>query len=209
MSFPAAPHSGRIPVSTSLFISLGVVGAGLGLAAVGAVLHLQPLHAGFLLLWFWTAGSDSGLDDVEMAMLGACGGAANGLLLQSALNMGNVPLVIGAVLVMLAALVMMIARRVPALFNPVYMMFLIVLSPPLLRPSGDFRCTIGAVLFGVLWFGASALLARRMSRGGPVEKAPRPGPPTCPWAELQCNTRPCASLSSMKVPPAPPSLAKA
>ena len=58
------------PVMTALVITGIAVALIAGFAVIGAVLHVVPVYAGFLLLWYWTSVTHSDLRALAPAVLG-------------------------------------------------------------------------------------------------------------------------------------------
>ncbi|MFX7655953.1 hypothetical protein ABTJ67_20730, partial [Acinetobacter baumannii] len=84
------------------------------------------------------------------------GGLANSFALQWGTQNGSGPVLIASLLMMVVALFMLIARRLPLLFNPSYMLFLTVLNAPLIQKQESFGQVIAATALGIFWFGTSA-----------------------------------------------------
>ncbi|WP_408589029.1 hypothetical protein [Novosphingobium sp.] len=148
--------------ATALALTLGIVVLIGGFLAVGSALKLEPLYAAFLLLWFWTSVDGTRFNALPATVIGAFGGLANSYLLQSGTHGGNGALAVLALLLMVFALFMLIAQRLPILFNPSYMLFLTVLNAPLIQQGESFAKVMAATAFGIVWFGASAWLAQQV-----------------------------------------------
>lgn len=161
---PPADAAPQPPLATpiALGITAGIVVLIAGFVVLGSALKLQPLYAGLLLLWFWTSVDDTRFGALPAATLGAFGGLANSYLLQWGTHAGSAAVVVVALLVMVLALFMLIARRLPIVFNPSYMLFLTVLNAPLIQQGEAFGQVLAATALGIVWFGASAWLVQQL-----------------------------------------------
>lgn len=158
----AASSPQPLPTIIAAAITLGVVVLIAGFLAVGSALKLQPLYAAFLLLWFWTSVDGTRFNALPAAVIGAFGGLANSFALQWGTQNGSGPVLIASLLMMVVALFMLIARRLPLLFNPSYMLFLTVLNAPLIQKQESFGQVIAATALGIFWFGTSAWVAQQL-----------------------------------------------
>lgn len=172
---PDAASPARLPTMAALAITFGIVVLIVGFLAVGTALKLQPLYAAFLLLWFWTSVDGTRFNALPAAVIGAFGGLANSYLLQLGTHGGNVPMIVVALVLMVLALFMLVAQRLPMLFNPSYMLFLTVLNAPLIQQGESFDQVIAATALGIVWFGASAWIAQTLIARRQVSAQPALG----------------------------------
>lgn len=161
---PDSPPPGTPPVQplmTALVITVIAVVLIAGFVAIGAALHIVPVYAGFLLLWYWTSVGHSDLRALAPAVVGGVTGAMLSYMLQTGAAMGNVPLILGALGLMVVALFLVIAGRLPLFCNGATMLYVTVFNAPVIQKGEDFRAVIVATVLGLVWFGLCiALLAR-------------------------------------------------
>ena len=141
------------PLLTALVITVIAVVLIAGFVVIGAVLHVVPVYAGFLLLWYWTSVTGSDLRALAPAVVGALTGAALSYLLQTGTAAASAPLILIALGLMVAALFLVIAGRLPLFCNAATMLYVTVFNAPALQKGEDFRQVIVATVLGLLWFG--------------------------------------------------------
>lgn len=150
------------PLLTALVITIVAVVLIAGFVVIGAVLHVVPVYAGFLLLWYWTSVTHSDLRALAPAVVGGLTGAALSYLLQTGAAAGNVPLILGALALMVVALFLVIAGRVPLFCNASTMLYITVFNAEVIQKGEDFRQVIVATVLGMIWFGATIGLLGRL-----------------------------------------------
>lgn len=171
MTAPAGTASPpQLPLGQALIVTIGVIIAVAGFVALGAWLHVTPLYAGFLLLWFWSSTADLALKALPSALLGALMGAGLSFLLQSGTAMGNMGLVVLALGLMVGAVFLVVAGRAALVCNQSTMLFITVFNAPLLQSREDFRGVIVAIALGAVWFGAIAWAIARLTPGAPASQ---------------------------------------
>ena len=149
------------PLLTALVITVIAVVLIVGFVVIGAVLHVVPVYAGFLLLWYWTSVTHSDLRALAPAVVGGLPGAGLSYLLQTGAALGSVPLILAALALMVVALFLVIAGRLPLFCNASTMLYVTVFNAPALQKAEDFRQVIVATVLGLIWFGLTiGLLAR-------------------------------------------------
>jgi hypothetical protein len=153
---------------TALVVTAIAVALIAGFVVIGAVLHVVPVYAGFLLLWYWTSVTHADVRALAPAVLGGLTGAGLSYLLQTGTALANVPLILTALGLMVLALFLVIAGRLPLLCNPATMLYVTVFNAPALQKAEDFRQVILATVLGLLWFGVTIGLLGRL--------APQPAP---------------------------------
>jgi hypothetical protein len=159
------------PLMTALVISVIALVLVAGFIAIGTWLHIVPLYAGFLLLWYWTSVTHSDLRALLPAVAGAVVGTGLTYLLQTGVALGSVPLIVGALVLMIVAMFLLIAGRLPLLCNASTMLYVTVFCAPVIQKSEDFRAVILATLLGLIWFGLCiGLLGRLVPQ--PAEPVP-------------------------------------
>jgi hypothetical protein len=146
----------QLPLGQALIVTIGVIVAVAGFVALGAVLHVVPLYAGFLLLWVWSALHALSLKALPAALAGALTGAALSFALQTAAAMASPLLIVLALLLMIGAVFLVVAGRAALVCNQSTMLFITVLNAPLLQAGEDFRGVTLAIALGAAWFGAVA-----------------------------------------------------
>lgn len=162
MSAPAsAAAPAQLPLGQALIVTIGVIVAVAGFVALGAVLHVVPLYAGFLLLWVWSALHALSLKALPAALVGALTGAALSFALQTGTAMASLgwigpALIVLALLLMIGAVFLVVAGRAALFCNQSTMLFITVLNAPLLQAGEDFRGVTLAIALGAAWFGAVA-----------------------------------------------------
>lgn len=141
-------------------ITGGVVLLIAGFIALGLLLGLTPLYAGFLLLWYW--GS---VDMVEgkalLALLvGACGGTATAWLLQYGAVEGGLAGVAPVLGLIVAAIYCQLRCWLPLFINRPYMLYLTVMAAPLLQADESFAHVMAAIVAATLYFGGIVMAGR-------------------------------------------------
>jgi hypothetical protein len=159
------------PLLTALVVTAIAVALIAGFVVIGAVLHVVPVYAGFLLLWYWTSVTHSDLRALAPAVLGGLTGAALSYLLQTGTALANVPLIVAALGLMVLALFLVIAGRLPLLCNNATMLYVTVFNAPALQKAEDFRQVIVATVLGLLWFGVTIGLLGRLAPQPAAEPA--------------------------------------
>ncbi|MDF8331934.1 hypothetical protein [Novosphingobium cyanobacteriorum] len=114
--------------------------------------------AGFLLLCTSFATGETGAFDLERAVLGAIGGAANGELLQQAAQAPFSPWALAIWLFSLFAVTLSLSCRLSCIFNRLYLL-LALATGPLLAPGPGYGL---AAAGGAAWFWACARIARKV-----------------------------------------------
>lgn len=157
----AAMGAGRAAIVTG-----GVTLLIAGFVALGLLLGLTPLYAGFLLLWYW--GSIDLVEGKALAplLVGACGGTATAWLLQYGAVHGGLVGVLPVLGLIIAAIYVQLRGWLPLLINRPYMLYLTVMAAPLLQAGESFAHVMAAIVAATLYFGAiviagRAVLARR------------------------------------------------
>jgi hypothetical protein len=159
------------PLMTALVISAIALALIAGFIVIGTWLHIVPLYAGFLLLWYWTSVAHGDLRALLPAVVGAVVGTGLSYLLQTGMALGSVPLIVAALALMVVALFLLIAGRLPLLCNASTMLYITVFNAPVIQKSEDFRAVILATLLGLIWFGLCIGLLGRLAPQ-PAEPAP-------------------------------------
>ena len=160
------------PLMTALVITVIAVVLIAGFVVIGAVLHVVPVYAGFLLLWYWTSVTHSDLRALAPAVVGGLTGAALSYLLQTGAAMASVPLILAALGLMIVALFLVIAGRLPLFCNASTMLYVTVFNAPALQKAEDFRQVIVATVLGMIWFGLTIGLLGRLAPAPAAQSAP-------------------------------------
>ncbi|MCW1383129.1 hypothetical protein OLX02_09865 [Novosphingobium sp. KCTC 2891] len=166
----AAAHA---PPSTGLAagITLAAIILIAGFIALGTALHLQPLYAGFTLLWFWTTVDMSDLKKLPAAVIGALAGTATSYMVQIGASTGNTALVIAALAIIIIALFMVIAQRMALVFNASYMLFVTVMNAPLIQQGENFQNVFASIALATLYFGGIFYIGSRIMAGRAAQAA--------------------------------------
>lgn len=165
-----------LPLMTALVMTVIGVVLIAGFVVIGAVTHVVPVYAGLLLLWYWTSVTHSDLRALAPAVIGGVTGAGMSYMLQTGAAMANVPMIVGALLLMTVALFLVISGRLPMLCNASTMLYVTVFNAPALQKAEDMRQVIVATVLGMVWFGVTiGLLGRLAPR--PVHHQPATGEP--------------------------------
>lgn len=168
---PGTPPA--LPLGTALVVTIVGLAIIIGFIAIGALLHVVPLYAGFLFLWYWTSVTHSSPAALAPAMIGSLVGAGLSYMLQAGTATGNAPLALGALGLMIVALFLVIAGRLPTFCNAATMLYVTVFNAPILQGGEDFRQVILATVLGIVWFGATIMgavwLAARVARSRTAE----------------------------------------
>jgi Flp pilus assembly pilin Flp len=151
------------PVMTALLITAIAVVLIAGFAVIGAVLHIVPVYAGFLLLWYWTSVTHADLRALAPAVVGGLTGAGLSYLLQNGAATANVTLIVGALALMVVALFLVIAGRLPLFCNASTMLYVTVFNADVIQRHEDFRQVIIATVLGMIWFGLTIGLLGRLA----------------------------------------------
>ncbi len=162
----SAPPPGTppvLPLMTALVTTIVALVLIVGFVVIGAVVHVAPVYAGFLLLWYWTSVTHSDLRALAPAVVGGLTGAALSYLLQTGAAHGNVPLIIGALVLMVVALFLVIAGRMPLFCNASTMLYVTVFNAEVIQKGEDFRQVIIATVLGMIWFGVTIGLLSRLA----------------------------------------------
>jgi hypothetical protein len=141
------------PWMTALVMTIVGVLLIAGFVVIGAVLHIVPVYAGLLLLWYWTSVAHSDLRALAPAVVGGLVGAGLSYMLQTGAAMGSVPVIVGALVLMTVVLFVVIAGRLPLVCNASTMLYITVFNAPALQKAEDFRQVIIATVLGLIWFG--------------------------------------------------------
>lgn len=153
---PAPAMAGR----QAAVVTGGVVLLIAGFIALGLLLGLTPLYAGFLLLWYW--GSVDMVEGKALLplLVGACGGTATAWLLQYGAahsGLAGVALVLGLIV---AAIYCQLRGWLPLLINRPYMLYLTVMAAPLLQAGESFAHVMAAIVAATLYFGGIVTAGR-------------------------------------------------
>lgn len=171
----AAPggEAPRLSLGVGLIVWLAVILVIAGFIAIGTVLKLAPLYAGFLFVWYWSSFEKGALPSIPTTVLGACGGVATAGLAQYAAVSGEPAIGLALLALILGALLCHIMGWLPFLFNTAFMLFLTVTTAPLLQAGENYRDVVLAVLLGAAYFGAIAFIGTRiMSARRPAATVP-------------------------------------
>jgi hypothetical protein len=141
------------PLMTALVITVVAVVLIAGFIVIGTLLHVVPLYAGFLLLWYWTSVTHSDFRALMPAVAGGVFGTSLSWLLQTGTAMGNVPLIVLSLVLMTIALFLLVAGRLPLLCNASTMLYITVFNAPVIQKGEDFSGVIAATLLALVWFG--------------------------------------------------------
>ena len=167
----ADSHTATPPPSTGIAAAITFAAIVLiaGFIAIGTALHLQPLYAGFTLLWFWSSVDASDIKKLPAAVIGALAGTATSYLVQYGTVTGNAALVVLALAIIIVALFMVIAQRLPLVFNASYMLFVTVMNAPLIQAGETFAnvfasIALSALYFGGIFFVGAKVMANRAAR---------------------------------------------
>jgi hypothetical protein len=150
------------PLLTALVITIIAVVLIVGFVVIGAALHVVPVYAGFLLLWYWTSVTHSDLRALAPAVVGGLTGAALSYLLQTGAAAGSLSLILGALGLMVVALFLVIAGRLPLFCNASTMLYVTVFNAEVIQKGEDFRQVIVATVLGMIWFGVTIGLLGRL-----------------------------------------------
>ncbi len=157
----APPPSAGIAAAITLAVVILIA----GFIALGTALHLQPLYAGFTLLWFWSTVDMSDLKKLPAAVIGALAGTGTSYIVQIGASTGNTGLVVAALLIIVLALFLLIAQRMPLIFNPSYMLFVTVMNAPLIQAGENFLNVFASIALSALYFGGIFLIGTRVMAG--------------------------------------------
>ena len=171
-SEPAVAHTPGtppvLPLMTALVVTAIAVALIIGFAVIGAALHVVPVYAGFLLLWYWTSVTHSDLRALAPAVIGGLVGTGLSYLLQTGTALGNGPLIIGALALMVVALFLVIAGRLPLVCNASTMLYVTVFNAPVIQQGEDMRRVMLATVLGMVWFGVTiGVLGRLAPKAAP------------------------------------------
>lgn len=144
-----------LPVVSAFCVTLALAVA----CATGVALRMGPALAGFLLLCAsFAAGGEAGPFDIDRAVLGAIGGAANGELLQQAAQAPFSPWAMAIWGFSLLGVFLSLSSRLSSGFNRLYLLLTLV-TGPLLAPGAGYGM---AAAGGAAWFWACARIARKV-----------------------------------------------
>lgn len=164
---PAAP---QLPLGMGLALWFGIVLVIAGFVAIGTLLGIVPLYAGFLFVWYWATVDKMDAKVLPATVIGACAGAATaGLAPYAAANWGAAG-GLAVLALILVALLVHIMNWLPTVFNPAFMLFLTVASAPLIAAGENFQQMLLAIVVGAAYFGAVVLGGTRLM--GMMRKSP-------------------------------------
>lgn len=131
----------------------GVVLLIAGFIALGLLLGLTPLYAGFLLLWYWGSVDMVEGRALRPLLVGACGGTATAWLLQYGAVEGGLAGIAPVLGLIVAAIYCQLRGWLPLLINRSYMLYLTVMAAPLLQAGESFAHVMAAIIAATLYFG--------------------------------------------------------
>lgn len=149
-----------MPGGKAAMITGGVVLLIVGFIALGFLLGLTPLYAGFLLLWYW--GSVDMIEGKALAplLVGACGGTATAWLLQYGAVHGGLVGALPVLGLIVAAIYAQLRGWLPLLINRPYMLYLTVMAAPLLQAGESFGHAMASIIAATLYFGGVVTAGR-------------------------------------------------
>lgn len=157
MSAAAAAPMAKGAAAIVLVVAVLLLG---GFVALGALLGLTSLYAGFLLLWYF-----SSIDVLEPGALpplaiGALCGTATAWLMQIAVATWGATGAVPVLGLILAALYCQLVGWLPLAVNRAYMLYLTVMAAPLMQAREDFAATCLVIAVATAYFGGLAIVAR-------------------------------------------------
>jgi len=152
------------PWMTALVMTTVGVALIAGFIVIGLVMHIVPLYAGFLLLWYWTSVAHSDVRALAPTVIGGLVGAGLSYMLQTGAAMGSVAVIVVALALMVVVLFVVIAGRLPLVCNASTMLYITVFNAPALQKVEDFRQVIVATVLGLVWFGVCIGLLEHLAK---------------------------------------------
>ncbi len=157
MSDQPAPAMGG---GMAAIVTGGVVLLIAGFIALGLLLGLTPLYAGFLLLWYWGSVDMVARKALAPLLIGACGGTATAWLLQYGAVHGGLAGVAPVLGLIVAAIYFQLRGWLPLLINRPYMLYLTVMAAPLLQAGESFAHVMASIALATLYFGGIVTLGQ-------------------------------------------------
>jgi hypothetical protein len=158
-------HShGELGFAKSLAIVVAVTIGVLGYLAIGTLLVIKPMYAGFFFALYWGGIKQSKFAELAPSLGGALGGLLVAWLLHILpLRFGSIGAAIAAALPAIA-LYLLINRRAPQIFNLAFMLLLLTGSIPAIALEEDFLGMAESVLLAAAYLGGIMLLTTRLTK---------------------------------------------
>lgn len=162
-----ANSSGR---GLGIALWIAVLAAIAGFVAIGSAMSLEPLYAGFLLLWYWASIDKADFKALPKTTLGSFAGLALAWSLRVLpQELGGAGLAI-ALLVVALAILIQILNIAPFIVNAPFMLYLTVFAAPVLQREESFSAVAVSIAAGTIYFacfvwGPIAAKRRLIDRG--------------------------------------------
>jgi len=124
-----------------------------GFIFLAHALHIDPAYAGLLYFWYWAVVAEAKPRAMPSSLLGALLGVGLAALLQWAVRSHQPIEIIGVLLLIVAAVVVDVMRLLPFAINGCCMLFLTVVSAPLIQGSENFVVVVESILLSAIYFG--------------------------------------------------------
>lgn len=158
---PAAPAA--LPLGAAAAVTFGIILIAAGYIALGGALGLAPLYAGFLLLWYFGAIDMLEPGALPALAIGALCGTGTAFLLQQGLALYGPPGTLPVLGLIILALFCQLAGWLPLAINRAYMLYLTVMTAPLLQANESFPAVFAAIVLATVYFGGIVLIGRRLA----------------------------------------------
>ena len=140
--------------------------------AMGAVLKITPLFAGYFFLLYWVGIKHAAPKEFAPTLLGALAGLALAWLLHVVPIAFGTAGMISVIALVVAAIYVQIRNSLPLIINLSFMLFMTLGTVPPVAGEGDFLGMALAVLLAAGFFGGMLFLATRFGKGRQLATEP-------------------------------------
>jgi hypothetical protein len=135
-----------------------------GYLALGSMLGVMSLFAGFFFLLYWIAFRHGDMKEFAPALVGSLGGLACAYLIHVLPAAHGIAGIIVAAVLVFAAIYADIRKSCPLALNPAFMLFLTLGTVPPVVKEADFLGMALAILLSASYFGGVLFLITRLTR---------------------------------------------
>lgn len=158
--------AGAPPSAGKALIMLPVIAALIaGYIAIGGLLGIEALFAGFFFLLYWAGIRHADPKEYAPALLGGLSGLVLAWLLHMLPAKFGIAGMTAAILMVFAAVYMQIRNSFPLVINLAFMLFLTLATVPILAQEADFVGMGAAILLSAGYFGGALFLVAKLGRG--------------------------------------------
>lgn len=136
-----------------------------GYIAIGGLLGIEALFAGFFFLLYWAGIRHGDPREFAPTLIGALGGLALAWLLHMLPASFGAPGIVAGLLLVVAAVYAQIRHSWPLMINLAFMLFLTLGTATPVAKEADFIGMGFAILLSAAYFGGALFLVARLRRG--------------------------------------------